>query len=216
MPDNPNTPQRPRVSILFPDQRPAAAAMLGRAFVDDPMIRAVLPPIADRDERARCMGAFFAAILADGDDQPLVGVLDEGKVVAAAIIEYVERAPSAASVVLHGLPLIPAYIRAIGLSGLQRAISVLDILTRNRPPERHLYLNVLGVEPALQRRHLGGALLDYLRDQAAMRPDFTGVYLETATEANVAYYTRFGYRVLGEISPLGVKMWRMLQPRPAS
>jgi hypothetical protein len=37
----------------------------------------------------------------------------------------------------------------------------------------------------------------------------------TATEANVGYYIRFGYRVLGEIFPLGVKMWRMLQPRPA-
>ena len=215
MPDPPASTERPRVSILFPDQRPAAAAMLGRAFVDDPLLCAILPPIADHDERARRMGALFSVILAGGGGQPLLGVLDDGKVAAAAIIEYVERAPSTASVVIHDLPHMPAFVRAAGVSGVRRALSVLDTLTRNRPPERHLYLNVLGVEPALQRRHLGGALLDFLCDQSAMRPDFAGVYLETATEANVGYYTRFGYRVLGEIFPLGVRMWRMLQPRSA-
>jgi hypothetical protein len=103
-----------------------------------------------------------------------------------------KRAPKGtASVVMHGLPLIGSFVRAIGVGGLQRAISALDVLTRNRPEERHLYLNVLGVDPALQRRHFGGAL-DFLRDQSAVRRDFAGVYLETATEANVAYYTRFG------------------------
>jgi hypothetical protein len=45
MPEQRNSPERPRVSTLFPDQRPAAAAMLGRAFVDDPLICAILPPI---------------------------------------------------------------------------------------------------------------------------------------------------------------------------
>ena len=31
-----------------------------------------------------------------------------------------------------------------------------------------------------------------------MRDDLAGVYLETATEANVAYYTHVGYQVIGE------------------
>jgi hypothetical protein len=34
-------------------------------------------------------------------------------------------------------------------------------------------------------------------------------YLETATETNVAYYTRNGFEVIGEFYPLGVRMWRM-------
>ena len=55
------------------------------------------------------------------------------------------------------------------------------------------------------------AILDYLRAQVALRSDLLGVYLETATEANVAYYSHVGYRVIGEIYPLGVRMWRMLQ-----
>jgi hypothetical protein len=37
------------------------------------------------------------------------------------------------------------------------------------------------------------------------------VYLETATEANVAFYSGKGYEVLGELYPLGVRTWRMYQ-----
>ena len=96
---------------------------------------------------------------------------------------------------------------------MRRAVAALDVLSRNRPAAPHLYLNVLGVEPALQRRHFGIVLLDWLRDQTALRPELLGVYLETATEANVSYYSHVGYRVTGEIYPLGVRMWQMLQPR---
>src|SRR5215831_12099142 len=205
----------PKVAILFPDQDAEAAAVLGRAFVDDPLFKAILPPIEDAAERAQRMGQMFAVALASqrSSGQPLVGVLHEGRVGAVAIIEQVGRPPSVASVVLHGLTLVPALVRIGGLSGMRRAGAALDVLSRNRPAAPHLYLNVLGVEPALQRRHFGVALLDWLRDQTALRPDLVGVYLETATEANVGYYNHVGYRVTGEIYPLGVRMWQMLQPR---
>jgi ribosomal protein S18 acetylase RimI-like enzyme len=161
------------------------------------------------------MGQMFAVALASqrSSGQPLVGVLHEGRVGAAAIIEQVGRPPALASIVLHGLALVPALARIGGLGGVRRAVAALDVLSRNRPATPHLYLNVLGVEPALQRRHFGVALLDWLRDQTVLRPDLPGVYLETATEANVGYYSHVGYRVTGEIYPLGVRMWQMLQPR---
>jgi len=208
-------PAKPQVSILFPSQDADAAAMLGRAFADDPLIKAILPPIEDAAERARRMGLMFAVALAGQrrGGQPVIGVLHEGRVGAAAIIEQVVQAPSAAAIVLHGLQLVPALIKAGGLGGGRRAVAALDVLSRNRPAAPHLYLNVLGVEPALQRRHFGVAVLDWLREQTALRADLLGVYLETATEANVAYYSHVGYRVTGEIYPLGVRMWQMLQPR---
>jgi ribosomal protein S18 acetylase RimI-like enzyme len=207
--------EKPQVAILFPNQDAEAAAVLGRAFVDDPLIKAILPPIEDATERSRRMGQMFAVALASqrSSGQPLVGVLHDGRVGAAAVIEQVGRPPSALSTVLHGLALIPALARSGGSGGVRRAISALDVLSRTRPAKPHLYLNVLGVEPALQRRHFGVALLDWLRDQTALRPDLLGVYLETAKEANVGYYSHVGYRVTGQIYPLGVRMWQMLQPR---
>lgn len=188
--------------------------MLGRAFVNDPLIRAIVAP-ADPEDAGPRMTRLFNVILRGhrSDGQPVVGVMHGGRVGGAAIIEQVGRPPGAVAVVLHGLSLLPELMRAAGLGGVVRAVAVLDTLTRNRPPEPHLYLNVLGVEPALQGRHFGVAMLDYLRDQVALRPELAGVYLETATEANVAYYSRFGYRVLTEIYPLGVRVWRMMQPR---
>src|SRR5215469_15443555 len=152
---------KPQVSILFPDQDTDAAAVLGRAFVDDPLIKAILPPIQDSAERARRMGQMFAAALASQrrSGQPLVGVLHEGRVGGAAIIEQVVKPPTTASIVIHGLALIPALAQAGGLGGVRRAVAALDILSGNRPAQSHIYLNVLGVEPALQRRHFGVAVL---------------------------------------------------------
>jgi ribosomal protein S18 acetylase RimI-like enzyme len=206
---------KPQVAILFPNQDAEAAAVLGRAFVDDPLIKAILPPIEDGAKRAGRMGRMFAVALASqrSSGQPVMGVLHEGRVGAAAIIEQVAKPPTTASIVLHGLALLPALARASGLGAVRRAVAALDILSRNRPPQPHLYLNVLGVEPALQRRHFGVTVLDWLRDQTALRNELVGVYLETATEANVGYYSHVGYRVTGEIYPLGVRMWQMLQPR---
>ena len=209
----------PKIALLFPGQHADAAAVLGRAFVNDPLIRAIIGGggLSDAGECARRMALLFGVILAEQchSGHPVLGVIHEGRVAAAAIIEQVERPSSSAATVIRGLTLMPDLVRAGGFSGVLRAISTLDTLLKHRPAESHIYLNVLGVEPDLQRRHFGVALLDYLRAQTAMRPDLAGVYLETATEANVAYYSHVGYRVIGEIRPLGVRVWRMLQPRTA-
>jgi ribosomal protein S18 acetylase RimI-like enzyme len=207
-------PSRPRIALLFPDQDRAAAAMLGRAFVDDPSICAVVGDYSP-DERIRRMTGLFEVILGvhRRGGQPVIGVIAEGMVAGAAIVEQVKHPAGAIAAVAAGLPFLPALLRALGPQGVRRAITALDELTRNRPPEPHLYLNVLGVEPAMQRRHFGVAMLDCLRDQVAMRSDLVGVYLETATEANVAYYTKAGYETIGEMRLLGVRVWRMLQRR---
>ena len=51
-----------------------------------------------------------------------------------------------------------------------------------------------------------------------MRPEIAGVYLETGTEANVAFYSSKGYEILGELYPIGVKQWRicLLYTSPAA
>ena len=210
-----NSTDRPQAALLFPPLHLDAARMLGRAFLDDPLICAIIGEVSDRAEHAARMTRLFGVILADQchSGQPVLGVMHEGRVAAAAIIEQVNRPLSTAANIVHGLTQLPELLRACGGRGLLRAISTLDTLVRNRPVQTHIYLNVLGVEPELQGRHFGVALLDYLRDQATLRPDLAGVYLETAKEANVAYYSHVGYQVIGEIRPLGVRVWRMFQPR---
>jgi ribosomal protein S18 acetylase RimI-like enzyme len=208
-----NKPDEPKVALLFPGQDREAAAMLGRAFVDDPLISAIVGD-APASDRIRRMTGLFSVILGTHrrDGQPVVGVIEEGRVAGAAIIEAAHPAGTIATAVA-GLPFMPAMLKAVGPQGVRRALTALDKVVRNRPPEPHIYLYVLGVEPAMQGRHCGVAMLNYLREQAMLRPDLIGVYLETATAANVAYYTKAGYETVGEIAPLGVRVWRMLHRR---
>lgn len=200
-----------RVSVLFPEQYGEAAIALGRAFIDDPPMRAILQGVDEPVARARKLGQFFVGLLEihRRHGQPVLGVIDRGKVAAAAVIEGFAR-PSIADLVVSGLVDLPRMLGSIGLSGTLRGIKLMDELLRNHPPEPHIYLNFLGVDPGYQKRHYGIALLDALRALASERR--AAVYLETGTEANVAYYIRAGYEVIGEMRPLGVRMWRMLQP----
>lgn len=207
----------PRVSLVFPEHDAEAAAVLSRAFVADPLIVAISPEPKEPEERGRRMAGLFAtAIRAHrAAGQPVFGVFDQGRLVAGAVVEGTAH-PAAVATVFYGLMTLPTMVRAVGWDGTWRAIKLVDNLARNHPPQPHLYLNILGVEPAFQGRHCGVAILDHLRELVMMRSDLTGVYLETATEANVAYYMRNGYEVISEFNPLGVRMWRMFQRRGAA
>jgi ribosomal protein S18 acetylase RimI-like enzyme len=154
-------------------------------------------------------GLFTAVLkLQRRGGQPVFGVFEAGRLIAAAVVEGTMHS-SAGATVANGLFILPTMVRAVGWGGVQRSIKLLDTLTRNHPPRPHLYLNILGVEPSFQGRHCGIAILNHLRELVEGRSDLDGVYLETATETNVAYYTRNGFEVIGEFYPLGVRMWRM-------
>ncbi len=209
-----NQPSWPRVALVFPEHYADAAGVLSRAFVDDPLINALVPEPREPVERARRLAGLFAVVLKlqRGDGQPVFGVFEAGRLIAAAVVEGTMHAAAGATVA-SGLLSLPAMVRAVGWGGVRRAIRLVDTLTRNHPARPHLYLNILGVEPSFQGRHCGIAILNHLRELVQARADLDGVYLETATEANVAYYTRNGYEVISEFYPLGVRMWRMFQAR---
>jgi len=206
--------QRPTASIIFPEQYGEAARALGRAFIDDPPIRVVLPEPHDPVERARLLTIFFEAILGiqRGSGEPVIGVVIENKVVGAAIVEGAGAA-SIGNMLMHGIARVPGLIRSVGWAGMVRGIRLQGELLNHHPREPHLYLNFLGVDPDYQRHHCGSAILDELKRLAALRSSLSGVYLETGTEQNVAYYTSRGYEILGELRPLDCRMWRMLQRR---
>jgi GNAT superfamily N-acetyltransferase len=205
--------QRPTASILFPEQYPEAARALGRAFINDPPVKVILPEPGDPVERARLLTFFFEALLGiqRNTGEPVLGVVMDNRVVAAAILE--SGSVPVARLILHGMLQMPRMLQGIGWSGLKRGIQLQGELVKNHPHEPHIYLNFLGVDPDYQRHHCGSVIIEELRRLAAARSSLCGVYLETGTESNVPYYQSRGYEILGEIYPLGCRMWRMLQRR---
>ena len=204
--------QPPLVTVVYPEQHEQAAVSLGRAFIDDPTFKPIIPDLPDPVARAEHLADLFRVMLAieRRQGQPVFGVIDDGRVVGAAVTEGVAH-PTVAGFLLTGLSQMPRLVRAIGWGGIVRAMNMFSVLAENHPKEPHLYLQLLGVDPAFQGRHFGGALLERLKLEAGARKELAGVYLETATEANVAFYSSKGYEVLGELFPLGVRMWRMYQ-----
>lgn len=77
------------------------------------------------------------------------------------------------------------------------------------PKEPTWYLQLLVVDPLVQRSGIGGALQRGGLDKA----DEEGLpcYLETQNVANIAYYGRFGYEVVHELHPVdgGPPLWTL-------
>ena len=119
-------------------------------------------------------------------------VSDDDAVLAVAIWLAPGRYPWSASRELRGAGWIltvlradPSSFRAFMKTGANGA--------RLHPTYPHWYLETMGVDPAAQRKGIGGQLLEPVLEIA----DSDGVdcYLETADPANVDFYERHGFVV---------------------
>jgi ribosomal protein S18 acetylase RimI-like enzyme len=206
-----------QVAMLDAAHDSQAAVVLGRAFVDVPLLKGVLRRVFDLPERARILSAVFATALVRQRlrGQPVFGIIYEGEVVAVALIEGTGF-PSRRTRLLAATQMLFRMISSAGLGGTLRAIQLSRQITKHHPTEPHLYLSAIGVDPHYQGQHYGTTLLDYLSSLLQLHPDWVGIYLETGTQANLGYYAKAGFRLLGEMHALGVTMWRMMLPRTRS
>jgi GNAT superfamily N-acetyltransferase len=186
------------------------AAVLARAFVDDPLVLAMCAaPPAQRERRmvwsfriavrGHCLAAQPGWALTGPDAAPVGAVLTTRPCVQMDI---------SADVLFTLRALVHMGIRT-GVRGAQAA----RIIAAHAPRQPFTYLRTLGVHPDLHRRGLGSQLVEQVVRTA---PASLPVYLETAKEKNVSFYTRHGFECIGEFRCLGVPVWRMLRPAAES
>jgi GNAT superfamily N-acetyltransferase len=188
---------------------PAVAAMLVRAFDDDPVANFMFA--GDR-RRRRGLHSFFVSQLARhylplghvyvaGDD--LAGAGPAG----AAVWGPPDRQRNGLRELMELLPTAPYLVS----SRIHRAFRLLFAVDRLHPTGPHWYLATLGTEPERQGQGVGSALLRSMLSVADQEGE--PAYLESSKERNVALYARFGFEVIDEFrdgvgAPPIWRMWR--------
>jgi GNAT superfamily N-acetyltransferase len=180
------------------EDAPALAGALARAFHDDPVFRWMFPTEAGRRRWAR---KFFEVRLRQLLPQRESYAVDG---VGAALWAQPERWDLGWRGVIDLLAIVPGLGRRLPAANVGNA----RIERAHRELEPHWYLAVLGVDPPRQGAGIGTALLAPVLAQCDR--DGIGAYLETATERDIAFYARFGFRVTGELGfPRGPRLWPM-------
>jgi ribosomal protein S18 acetylase RimI-like enzyme len=180
----------PLIALLSPRQAGAAGAVLARSHADYPSFRHLFP---DPARRTRVLPAIFSGVARDaarlGTAYCAVG---DGAVHGVAIWLAPGRFPwsvwrqlRGAGWMLSVLRADPGSFRAFMKTGANGA--------RLHPTDPHWYLEAMGVDPAVQRRGLGGNLIRPVLEIADR--DQVDCYLETARPENVDYYSRHGFIV---------------------
>ncbi len=177
---------------------PAAAQMMARAFVTNPLhIAAFGPSRFDRND------AFFRAGLAMMKG-PTFAAMDGSRVLG--LVHWV-RSPQCQLSRMEKLQVMPVMIGAFGIGSALKVGSWLSSWSAHDPREPHVHLGPIGVLPDAQGRGVGRRLMEHYCGAI----DLTGEagYLETDRPANVRFYERFGFAVVNEISVLGVPNFLM-------
>ena len=198
-------PSAAPVRLAVPGDRRAVALALARAFADDPAFGYIYP---DPAARAALLPRLFALFF-DSDGQGgmrLVAEGDDGGVAAVSLWRSPGRAHVGLGEMLRrAIPLLLAFRGATA-----RALRVGNAVDAHHPAGEYWYLHVLGCDPAWQGTRRGAAVTSAGLDRVAGR---LPCYLETATEANLGLYARFGFAVTGEwrVPQGGPRFWSMLR-----
>ncbi|MGZ8580830.1 MAG: GNAT family N-acetyltransferase [Actinomycetota bacterium] len=189
------------VSRADRDRMPALAAVLARAFVDDPIIRWPLPDDPDDvEDRVRSM---FTWAYVDLADLGMVWETADGDGVAVWV------PPGGAEQLIESDQHVREQLATLTDDDGRRYGVLWDWIEAQLPDEPHWFLDALGVEPGRQSRGIGTALVRWGLDRAAA--DGVPVTLETGRLETVRYYDRFGFRVVreGKPEPAGPHVWFM-------
>ena len=185
--------------------QPAAAALLARAYRDNPLTIALIGD--DPGLRARVNEVIFGTRIAAMRPPALVARDDRGVIGVCGF-----DPPDGSMMSTEERRTVLEAISGAGPGVLERAMKMLGEWDRRALEEPHWHLGPVGVEPALQGCGIGSAMLDRfcrMMDEAGALS-----YLETDAEANARLYEQFGFVTVDVAPVIGVPMWFQVR-RPA-
>ncbi|HSN66225.1 MAG TPA: GNAT family N-acetyltransferase [Fusibacter sp.] len=85
--------------------------------------------------------------------------------------------------------------------------------TSVRPKVPHYYLVFIGIVPEAQGRGFGRTILEEIHARADADEASVGIGLDTENEANVAYYEKFGYKLIDQRNIDSVTVYAMFRSK---
>ncbi|MCG3148893.1 MAG: hypothetical protein PCFJNLEI_02342 [Verrucomicrobiae bacterium] len=188
-------------TLLVETNEQVAIQTLTAAFAHDPAVRWMYP----NDAQYRAHFPEFVRLFAGGAfTWGTADTIAEGGGVALWLPPGVQPAEE---------PLVAHLLASVAESRQAALLELFAQMGAFHPTESHWYLPLIGVDPRLQGRGLGAALLA----ESLRRCDHDGLpaYLEATNPRNMALYERHGFRPIGQIqagnSPFLIPMLRPAQ-----
>lgn len=177
------------------------AAMLARAFAEDPAFAWIVP---DRARRAKVLPGLFRAMVDSAIRHGRVWCMP-GHDAATVWRMHDSLAPTRFDMI-RSLPRLLPFMSAAGA----RAKILSEAIHRHFPREPFRYLQIAGCDPRCQGQGLGSAVVREGLDHA--RAARVPVYLETAQEANIGFYRALSFELLGDyhVPDDGPLFWQMM------
>ena len=187
----------------------AAAQVITRSFMEDPLISFVLP---FKVTRQKTLLKFFRAYgemsikngRGFGAGDPLQGV---------AYWKFPEQKSMSISVKSLGkfLPLLFT-LYPIGTFRARKITEQIDLLNAKHADEPHFYLDNLGVTPSAQGRGLSSKLIRPFLSMADEQKVIA--YTDTVTESNVPFYEHFGFECVetSKVANTGITVYALRRP----
>jgi ribosomal protein S18 acetylase RimI-like enzyme len=201
------TQQPPTTSVrkITPADFEAVAALLGRAFDDDPVMNFLAKQDQHRSARIRHIKDMGLRMFTFPYGETYTGTNYEG----AALWNPPGQIPHG---LLFNLRTLPEMAKVTGIAGLPKALGALTLMEKYHPTNRpHYYLMAVGVDPSHQGKGVGTTLINHVLERVDR--ERTGAYLESSKAKNLPLYERLGFRVIEEVAlpgggPPFWPMWR--------
>lgn len=193
-----------------PDDLRPASEVLGEAFADYPWTRWTVDP---DDHQARITRLQLLALENLGMAFGAVWLSSLDSTVQSVAVWMDSAVPVPSSVHLA----MDAAVAQLEGSRHDASLTAAREIEGWRPIQRHFTLAVLGTAPARQREGLGGRTL--VPGLAAADREGAGSFLETSSVSNLAFYSTFGFGVIGHrrLRGGGPDVWAMFRkPLPDS
>ncbi len=201
-----DTPRATRLVSIDPAE---VIAVLVDAFRDYPVMRFVLGGAVEPDDErlSRLIELFVMARICRGE--PIFGVRVGGRLAAVALVSD----PAGSEPPADFLRLREEVWSDLGEDCRERYEAFGKACQPLLIESPHLHLNMIGVRRELQGSGLSTALLRAVHEMAAGTDGCTGVTLTTENPENLAFYSRFGYRVTGHAGVgEGLETWAHFRP----